>query len=71
VLAAALRLNVAGIILLRLIKDVHDVGLDDLTQRAFQEAGFPEIDAYFPSPGERASQHARRIARGARPRKSR
>ena len=35
------------IILLRLIKDVNDVGLDDLTQRAFQDAGFPEIDAYF------------------------
>jgi hypothetical protein len=59
-LAAALPLNVAGIILLRLIKDLNDVGLDDLTLRAFQDAGFPEIDAYFPSPGERASQHARR-----------
>jgi hypothetical protein len=59
-LAAALPLNVAGIILLRLIKDVHDVGLDDLTLRAFQDAGFPEIEAYFPSPGERASQDARR-----------
>jgi hypothetical protein len=59
-LAAALPLNVAGIILLRMIKDLDDVGLDDLTLRAFQDAGFPEIDAYFPSPGERASQHARR-----------
>jgi len=59
-LAAALPLNVAGIILLRLMKDVNDVGLDDLTLRAFQDAGFPEIDAYFPSPVERASQHARR-----------
>jgi hypothetical protein len=59
-LAAALPLNVAGIILLRLIKDVNDVGLDDLTQRAFQDAGFPEIDAYFPSPLESASHHARR-----------
>jgi len=59
-LAAALPLNVAGIILLRLIRDVNDVALDDLTLRAFQDAGFPEIDAYFPSPLERASQHARR-----------
>src|SRR5580765_226077 len=59
-LAAALPLNVAGIILLRLIKDVNDVGLDGLTLRAFQDAGFPEIDAYFPSPVESASQHARR-----------
>jgi hypothetical protein len=60
-LAAALPLNIAGIILLRLIKDVNDVGLDDLTQQAFQESGFPQIDAYFPPPGERASQHARRV----------
>ena len=43
-LAAALPLNVAGIILLRLIKDVNDVCLDDLTLRAFQDAAFPEID---------------------------
>jgi hypothetical protein len=60
VLTAALPLNVAGLILLRLIKDVNDVGLDDLTLRAFQSAGFPDIEAYFPPPGERASQHARR-----------
>ena len=59
-LAAAFPLNVAGIILLRLIKDVNDVGLDDLTLRAFQDAGFPNIDAYFPPPGERAVQQARR-----------
>jgi len=59
-LAAALPLNVAGIVLLRLIKDVNDVGLDDLTLRAFQDAGFPNIDAYFPPPGERAVQQARR-----------
>jgi hypothetical protein len=56
----ALPLNVAGIILLRLIKDVNDSGLDDLTLRAFRDAGFPEIDGYFPSPRERASQDARR-----------
>jgi len=59
-LAAALPLNVAGIILLRLIKDANDVGLDDLTLRSFQDAGFPEIDAYFPSRAESVSQHARR-----------
>jgi hypothetical protein len=59
-LAAALPLNVAGILLLRLIKDVNDVGLDDLSLRAFREAGFPNVDAYFPSPPERKSRHARR-----------
>ena len=59
-LAAALPLNVAGILLLRLIKDVNEVGLDDLSLRAFRDAGFPNIDAYFPSPLERKSRHARR-----------
>jgi len=59
-LAAALPLNVAGIILLRLIKDAADLGLDDLTLRSFQDAGFPDVESYFPSPVERASQHTRR-----------
>lgn len=59
-LAAALPLNVAGILLLRLIKDLKDVGIDGLTLRAFHDAGFPYIDAYFPAPRERATQHARR-----------
>ena len=59
-LAAALPLNIAGIILLRLIRDANDVALDSLTLRAFQDAGFQEAEAYFPSPGERASQHASR-----------
>ena len=39
---------------------MNDVGLDDLTLRAFRDAGFPNIDAYFPSPPERTSRHARR-----------
>jgi hypothetical protein len=59
-LAAALPLNVAGIVLLRLVKDLKTVGIDGLTLRAFQAAGFPDIDAYFPAPRERASQYARR-----------
>jgi hypothetical protein len=59
-LAVALPLNVAGIVLLGLITDANTVGLEDLSLRAFQDAGFPDIDAYFPSPGERASLHARR-----------
>ena len=57
--ACALPLNVAGIFLLRLIKDMKDIGIDDLTLQAFQDAGFPNIEAYFPPPQERAS-HKRR-----------
>ena len=59
-LAGALPLNIAGIVLLRLIKDVKDIGLDDLTLRAFQDACFRDIEAYFPVPLERGSQHSRR-----------
>jgi len=59
-LAGALPLNVAGIVLLRLVKDVKDIALDDLAWRAFDDAGFPNIDAYFPSHGERASGRTRR-----------
>lgn len=58
--ACALPLNLAGIVLLRLVKDVKDVGLDDLALRSFQEAGFPDIDAYFPPPEEQEALRARR-----------
>jgi hypothetical protein len=60
VFACALPLNVAGIFLLRLIKDMKGIGVDDLTLQAFQDAGFPDIEAYFPPPRERESHHKRR-----------
>ena len=56
----ALPLDVAGISLLRLVKDVKDVGIDDLTPQSFKEAGFPDIDAYIQSGAERESQRKRR-----------
>jgi hypothetical protein len=59
-LAGALPLNVTGIVLLKLIKDVKDLRLDDLTLQSFQEAGFPDIDAYFPLPQQRAFHQAKR-----------
>src|ERR1041384_8067946 len=59
-LALALPLDVTGIVLLRLIKDVADVRIDELTLDAFREVRFPHIDAYFPSPHERASLAKRR-----------
>jgi hypothetical protein len=58
--ACALPLDVAGIVLLRLIKDVQDIRIDDLTLQAFQDARFPNIEAYFPPPGERESLSKRR-----------
>jgi len=58
--ACALPLNVAGICLLRIITDIKAVGFDDLTLKAFQDAGFPDIDAYFPPVREREALRARR-----------
>jgi MFS family permease len=58
-LAIALPLNIAGIFVLRLIKDINDVGLDDLVLRSFKAAGFPKIDAYFPPAAIRTSMHQR------------
>ncbi|MGH8213143.1 MAG: hypothetical protein ACREPP_07960 [Rhodanobacteraceae bacterium] len=47
--ACALPLNVAGICLLRLIKHVKEIGIEDLALKAFRDAEFPDIDAYFPA----------------------
>jgi hypothetical protein len=52
-LVCALPLNVAGIFLLRLMKDMNEIRIDDLALRAFQEADFPNIEAYFPSARDR------------------
>ena len=46
--ACALPMDVAGIVVLRLTKDLMDFGVDDLALQAFKESGFPEIDAYLP-----------------------
>lgn len=64
--ACALPLDVAGIVLLRLIKDAKDVRIDELTLQAFREAHFPDIEAYFPPAGKRKSfsQRRGRIALG-------
>ena len=58
--ACALPLNVAGICLLRLTKDTHDNHLDDVALEAFQSAGFPNIEAYFPPAGQTQSLRQRR-----------
>ena len=58
-LAAAVPVNLAGIILLRFIRDVKELGLEDLTLQAFQQAGFPDIHAHFPVPSEQTSRRSR------------
>ena len=58
--ACALPFDVVGIVLLRLIKDLQDIRLDDLALKAFQEARFPDIEAHFPPPRQRESFSKRR-----------
>ncbi len=58
--ACALPLDVTGLLLLRLIKDVRDVPIDDLTLQAFREAQFPNIEAYFPARRDREAVNQRR-----------
>jgi hypothetical protein len=58
--ACALPLTVAGMCVLRLVKDMKEVGLDDLTLQAFKDAGFPDAEAYFPDPQERKAQQSKR-----------
>jgi len=60
--ACALPMSVAGIIVLRLTKDLTDVGVDDLALQAFKESGFPDIDAYFPPVADRAALRERRAS---------
>lgn len=58
--ACALPLNVAGVFLLRLTNDMNDIGIDDLALQSFQDAGFPDIEAYFPPSSDRESHHKNR-----------
>ncbi len=60
--ACALPLNVAGIVVLRLSKDLTDFAVDDQALQAFRESGFPDIETYFPPPTERAALLKRRSA---------
>ncbi|MGH9641908.1 MAG: hypothetical protein ACRD3Q_05740 [Terriglobales bacterium] len=58
--ACALPLNVAGICLLRLVKHMKEIGIEDLALQAFHDAEFPDIDAYFPKTHEREAFSRRR-----------
>jgi len=58
--ACALPLDVAGLVLLRLIKDVGEVPIDDLALQAFRDAQFPNIEAYFPPRRDRKALNQRR-----------
>ena len=63
----ALPLEVAGICLARLVKDVKAVGMiDELTLQSARDAGYLDIEAYAPPANERESLRARRSATALR-----
>ena len=58
----ALPFEVAGIAVVRLVRDLKQVGIDDLTLQSYKDAGFPDIEAYTPPAAEREAQRASRLA---------
>lgn len=57
--AIALPLDVTGLFLLRLAKDMKDITFDDQLAQEFHDAGFP-IDIYLPPPQARESMRKKR-----------
>ena len=55
--ACALPLNVSAIFLLRLIKDITEIRVDEIALKSFQDVGFPNIEAHFPPSAERQLQY--------------
>jgi len=61
-LGCALPLDIAAISVLRLAKDSREVGMwmDELALQSLKDAGFPDIESYFPPASEREDQRHRR-----------
>ena len=65
--ACALPLQVAGICLARLVKDVQAVGMiDELTMQSAKNAGYLDVEAYVPPAAEWKSLRARRSSAALR-----
>ena len=64
--ACALPLNVSGLFLLKIFKDMSDVALDDVMRQAFLDANIPNVEAYFPASEEKEAQYKRRTDVGLR-----
>ncbi len=48
VFACALPLNVAGLLVLRLTKDLNDIAIDDVMHKAFEDAHLPVLTTHEP-----------------------
>ena len=45
----ALPLNVSGLLLLRLTKDLNDISIDEVMRQAFKDANIPDIEDHLPT----------------------
>ncbi|HET6437251.1 MAG TPA: hypothetical protein VFG59_04265 [Anaeromyxobacter sp.] len=59
--ACALPFDVAGLVLLRLTRELGEIRVDALALESFQSARFPRIEAYFPSARHRRSLSRRTV----------
>jgi hypothetical protein len=64
--ACALPLNVSGLFLLKLIRDMNEVPFDDVMRQAFQDANIPNVEAYFPASEQKEALYKRRTNSGLR-----
>jgi ABC-type multidrug transport system fused ATPase/permease subunit len=62
----ALPLDVAGIILLKLTKDLNDISLDEVMHQAFKDANIPELEQHLPTAEQVQSTYKRRTEVGLR-----
>lgn len=66
IFACALPLNVTGLFLLKLIRDMNDVSIDDVLRQAFLDAKIPNIEAYLPAAGQKEELYKKRTNIGLR-----
>jgi ABC-type multidrug transport system fused ATPase/permease subunit len=64
--ACALPLDVSGLLLLKLTKDMNDIAIDDVVTHAFKDANIPEIEDHLPTTDQIQTNYKRRTEIGLR-----
>ncbi|MBA3868946.1 MAG: hypothetical protein H0X30_07320, partial [Anaerolineae bacterium] len=64
--ACALPLDVAGILLLKLTKDLNDMSIDKVMHQAFKDANIPDIEKHLPTAEQVKSTYKLRTEVGLR-----
>jgi ABC-type multidrug transport system fused ATPase/permease subunit len=64
--ACALPLDVSGLLLLKLTKDMNDIAIDDVMSQAFKDAHIPDIEDHLPTTEQIQTHYKRRTEIGLR-----